>query len=109
MLYIERDQDGEITGLRNNPSAQANEKKPVTDAEVLSFLNKKVGDESFLHLLSLSDVGIIRILEDLVELLIKKNILLLTELPEEAQDKIKQRKMLRDKMYNQDIMVEDIL
>ena len=109
MLYVERDKDGKIVGLRNTPSDQANEKKSVTDEEVLEFLNKKIGDESYQHLLSLSDVGIIRILEDLVELLIKKNILLLTELPTEAQEKIKERKMLRDKMYNQDIMVEDIL
>jgi hypothetical protein len=109
MLYIERNKDGEIVGLRNNPSAQANEKKSVIDEEVLTFLNKKAGDESYLHLLSLSDVGIIRILEDLVELLIKKNIILLTELPAEAQDKIRERKLLRDKMYNEDIMVEDIL
>ena len=109
MLYVERNKDGEIIGLRNNPSDQTDEKKSVTDEEVLNFLNKKAGDESYLHLLSLSDVGIIRILEDLVELLIKKNVLLLTELPTEAQDKIRERKMLRDKMYDQDIMVEDIL
>lgn len=109
MLYIERDQDGEIIGLRNNPSAQTSEKKSVTDEEVLNFLNKKIGDESYSQLLSLSDVGIIRILEDLVELLIKKNILLLTDLPTEAQEKIRERKILRDKMYNQDIMVEEIL
>ena len=109
MLYVERDKDGKIIGLRNNPTAEANEKKSVTDEEVLNFLNKKVGDDSFLHLLSLSDVGVIRILEDLVELLINKKILLWTDLPTAAQEKIKERKILRSKISSQDIMVDDIL
>ena len=109
MLYVERDEDGNIVALRNNPSAQANEKVSITDEEILSFLNKKVGDNSYLHLLSLSDVGVIRILEDLVELLIQKKVLLWTDLPEEAQEKIRERKLLRTKITGQDIMVDDIL
>jgi hypothetical protein len=109
MLYVERDKDGNIVGLRNNPSAQANEKKSITDKEVLSFLNNKVGDDSYLHLLSLSDVGIIRILEDLVELLIQQKVLLWTDLPKEAQEKIRERKVLRTKIASQNIMVDDIL
>ena len=109
MLYVERDKDGSIIGLRNNPSAETTEKKSITDEEVLNFLNEKVGDNSYLHLLSLSDVGVIRILDDLVELLIHKKILLWTDLPEEAQEKIRERKLLRTKISSQDIMVDDIL
>jgi hypothetical protein len=62
-----------------------------------------------MRLLSLSDTGIIRILEDLIDLLIRKNIILFTELPEQAQAKISDRKMLREGIGPDHLMVDDIL
>jgi hypothetical protein len=79
------------------------------DEEIIDFLNKSVDTDPWMQLLSLSDIGIIRILEDMIDLLIKKNIILFTELPEEAQKKIRERKQLREKISPDQLVVDDIL
>ena len=109
MLYVERDNDGNIIALHNKPAAGSEEQKSILDEEILKFLNKNVDTDPWAELLSLSDIGTIRILEDLIDLLIKKNIILFTELPEAAQTKINERKKMRQHMDTDELMVDDIL
>jgi len=109
MLYVERDKIGNIIALHIKPEPNAQEQKSIMDEEILEFLNKNVDTDPWIQLLSLSDIGIIRILEDLIDLLIRKNIILFTELPEEAQAKINDRKRVREKLGPGDLMVDDIL
>ena len=109
MLYIERDSNGSIIALHNKPEPNATEQKSIMDEEVMDFLNKSVDTDPWMKLLSLSDIGMIRILEDLVDLLIKKNVILFTDLPEEAQAKIRERKEMREKIDSSQLMVDDIL
>jgi hypothetical protein len=109
MLYVERDENGNITALHRSPDPKAEEQKSIMDEEILGFLNKNVDTDPWVKLLSLSDIGIIRILEDLIDLLIRKNVILFTDLPEEAQSKIRERKKVREKISPQDFMVDDIL
>ena len=109
MLYVERDNAGNILALHIKPEPNAQEQKSILDEEILDFLNKNVETDPWIQLLSLSDIGIIRILEDLIDLLIRKNIILFTELPEEAQAKINERKRVRKKLGPSHLMVDDII
>lgn len=109
MLYVERDKDGEIIALHSHPGENYNEQKPSMDDELLDFVKKNVNTDSFKVLLSLSDSSVIRIIEDLIDLLIQKNIILFTELPEQAQAKIRERKLVREEMTAQGLVVDDIL
>ena len=109
MLYVERDKVGNIIALHSKPAPHAREQKAIMDEEILEFLNKSVDSDPWVQLLSLSDIGIIRILEDLIDLLIKKNVFMLTELPPEAQAKISERKRVREKIGPNNLMVDDIL
>ena len=109
MLYIERDKVGNIIALHVKPESNAREQKAIMDEEILEFLNKSVDTDPWVQLLSLSDMSIIRILEDLIDLLIRKNIIILTDLPEEAQSKIRERKRVRKKIGPDNLMVDDIL
>ena len=109
MLYIERDKDGDIIALHSHPGQNFKEQKPAMDNEVLDFVKKNVTTDSFKLLLSISDSSVIRIIEDLIDLLIKKNIILFTELPEQAQAKIRERKQVRQEMVIQNLMVDNIL
>ncbi len=109
MLFIERDENGKIIALNNKPESSSGEQKTIMDEEILEFLNKTVDTDPWVQLLTLSDVGIIRILEDLIDLLIRKNIILFTDLPEEAQTKIRERKQVREKIDPNQLMVDDIL
>ncbi len=109
MLYVERAKDGKITALYSSPRPGADEQKTVMDEEILNFLHTTVSADSRKLLLALSDMGIIRLLEDLIDLLIQKNIIIFTELPEQAQERITERKRLRESATSQDLMVDDIL
>ncbi len=109
MLYVERNKNGEIIALHIKPGSKSHEQKSIMDEEILQFLNKNVDTDPWIQLLSLSDIGIIRILEDLIDLLIRKNIILFTELPEEAQAKINERKRVREKLDPSHLIVDDIL
>ena len=109
MLYVKRDEAGNIIGLHNKPEPGADEQKSLMDDEILKFLDNSVDNDPWVQLLSLSDISIIRVLEDLIDLLIRKNIILFTELPEGAQAKIRERKKIRDKISPEGLMVDDIL
>lgn len=109
MLYVEKNQNGEIVALHHAPSDKATEKVTVMNEELFNFIRENIGDDPWLKLLSMSDMSTVRILEDLIDLLIRKNIILLTELPEEAQTKIRERKMARKKISSQEFIVNDII
>ncbi len=109
MLYVKRDDAGNIIGLHNKPEPGTDEQKSLMDDEILKFLDNSVDNDPWVQLLSLSDISIIRVLEDLIDLLIRKNIILFTELPEGAQMKIRERKKIRDKISPETLMVDDIL
>ena len=109
MLYIERDKDGEIIALHKTPDPNAGEQKSIMDEEILEFLNGNVDTDPDIQFLALSDMGIIRILEDLIDVLIRKNLILFTDLPEDAQAKIRERRRVREIMTDQNLVVDDIL
>jgi hypothetical protein len=109
MLYVERNGEGSIIAMYRSPKPNASEEKSVVDEEILDFLNKTISADSRKLLLSLSDMGIIRLLEDLIDLLIQKNVIFYTELPEQAQEKIQERKRLRERITPQTLTVDDIL
>lgn len=107
MLYVERNSDGEIVSVRRDPGGSEMEQKQSIDDEILMFLSKNGSKDSILHLLSKMDVSIIRILEDLIDLLVDKNIIMFSELPEQAREKLRNRKHLRDRMGRATFIVED--
>ncbi|KUG23524.1 hypothetical protein ASZ90_006689 [hydrocarbon metagenome] len=109
MPYIERSADGKIIGLRTVAGPDTTEKKSLNDEEVLDFLKDNMDSKFLESLLVHSDAGLIRLLEDLINLLTKKNIILFTELPEKAQEKIIEREQIREKMSSQNIIVEEII
>ncbi len=109
MPYIERNADGKIIGLRTIAGPNSTEQKSINDEEVLDFLKDNLDNKFLKSLLAHSDAGLIRLLEDLIDLLTKKNIILFTELPEKAQEKIIEREQIREKISKDNIIVEDIL
>ena len=110
MLYVERDTKGGIVAIRSG-GEQGPEREPVSllDEGVLAFLKFSGEIELPAQLLMHSDASMVRVLEDLVDLLIAKKVILFTELPAEAQAKIQNRKQLRAKIGDDHLMVDDIL
>lgn len=109
MLYVERNKQGRIVAVRTNAEKGATEQKSMVDEEIVEFLSQGKTASTWLQILSQSDVGIIRILEDVIDLLVEKNIIMFTELSEDAQVKIRERKMIRHKMGDEPFMVDGII
>ncbi|MFO7786121.1 MAG: hypothetical protein R6V25_15940 [Desulfatiglandales bacterium] len=109
MLYVERDKDGMITAITTTKTPNATDVKPAIDAEVINFLKENDHEDSLRLSLSLLDIGLIRTIEDLINLLIQKKIIFFTELPVEAQKRIRERQRIREKLSSDSFMVEDIL
>lgn len=63
--------------------------------------------KSLEHDLSELDIDFIRVLEDLIDALISNGSLRLTDLPEQAIDKLNKRKSLRKRLSNSLDLIED--
>ena len=97
MLYVKRDTDGSIISITRQATSDSDEVVQANDEEVIEFIFSNSSTELSKNYLSHTDAEMIRIVEDLVELLIGKNLIMLTDLPEAAQDKILARKQIRSK------------
>ncbi len=96
MLYVQRDADGNIIALSREPASGSDETLPPSDPEVLKFIATGSDRHPSLQFLSTSDLDLIRVLEDLVDVLIQKNIIRFTDLPDSAQQKLLHRKSARN-------------
>ncbi len=98
-FFCQRDEAGNIAAISQ---------KPMTAAQVLDGHWQAVssGDEQQVqqfikdetdhaHLLSQTDIGLVRVLEDLIEVLITRGVLQFTDLPPVAQAKLLERRQSR--------------
>lgn len=94
MPYALRTRDGLIASLHREPEPGA-EFLPPDHPDVTAFL----GREEHLSKFASMDAGLVRVLEDLVDVLIMRNVIRITDLPLEAQQKLFERKHFRDRMH----------
>ena len=99
MLYATRNTDGKITGITDTPSADAEaiDQNHQDVKEFFSFHDDDFTPDSFFDE---SDIAIARILDDLVDLLVRKNVIMFTELPSEAQKKLLSRRLVRSLIHD---------
>jgi len=77
---------------------------PAAHPDVLHFLEasgEQLSDEDRRHLLASLDNAMIRVVEDLVDVLIRKQVIMLTDLPIHAQRKVMARRETRDRLLGQ--------
>jgi hypothetical protein len=91
MPYIRRDADGRIDGLLRHPPSPEAEQLAVDHPEVASFLGQ--ADEGFVRL----DADFVRVIEDVIDTLIARNVINITDLPDRAQAKLFARKSFRER------------
>ncbi len=98
MPYVTRDGDGHIIAVHANQSKQAPERLRADDPELREFI-AITGESAHLEsALIASDLELVRILEDVISVLIHKRIIMLTDLPQEAQRKLARRYELRSRL-----------
>jgi len=92
MLYVGRDSAGQICELHPSPVGNAQEKVTADNPEVLQFIHERWREN---HLTEL-DRDFVRVIEDTIELLIEKDVILFTDLPPKVQEKLLRRKEVRE-------------
>lgn len=97
MPFVRRSTEGAIVALFNQETNEASEFLPPDDPQICAFLG--VGSaESPANDFAVLDAGLIRVVEDLIDVLVAKGLLRLTDLPAPAQSKLLARKDVRRKM-----------
>lgn len=103
MPYVQRNRRGEIVGLFREPQPGAVDYLEGSDAEVIAFLRGEQAGDGFERL----DAGFVRVLEDLIDLLLERHVLILTDLPPAAQEKWLARKQLRNAIDSTPVPLPD--
>lgn len=110
MPYATRDESGHIVALHREPGAAARELLPSNHPEVLAFIAEcdgPVGVPSAGDFLEL-DLSVIRVIEDVVDTLIRRNLIMLTDLPPAAREKILKRRRAREELAAGGILVNNL-
>jgi hypothetical protein len=92
MPYVKRDGAGHITAMFDRPQPDAQEQVPAQAPDVTLFLYGPPGERRGMLA---SDLELVRVIEDLIELLVGKGLIQFTELPDAVRGKVFQRKDLR--------------
>lgn len=92
MLYVARDAEGRVCELHPVPLDGATEEVAADNPEVLQFIHERWRESQLTEL----DRDFVRVIEDTIELLITKEVILFTDLPPKVQEKLLRRKEVRE-------------
>lgn len=99
LMYVQRNPNNEIIAVNKQPTAEAQEPMPSSDPELLSFLQQDdISPETTIKSLKQSDLDMVRVVEDLINILIEKNIICFTDFPDASQSKIIARQKIRENL-----------
>ena len=103
MPYIRRNSEGSIETVSEADSSETPEFVEGSNPELQQFIAALSDDNDLVE----TDLSLVRVIEDVVELLIRKNVILFTDLPPAAQSKMMQRKQLRSRQSNDLQLLDD--
>ena len=104
MPFVKRNDSGDIVAVSQYQDEVYTEELDQNDPALRKFILDMTKDQS---LMTQSDLDFVRVVEDLVDLLVQKNYILFTELPEKAQEKMQARQALRGKMASRLDLLDD--
>jgi hypothetical protein len=93
-MYIKRDHLGQISAFSKTPTGDMTEEISDEAPELHAFLQSIKSSQQLT--LEQSDQAMARVLEDVINLLVDKGTIRFTDLPDAAQQKLLNRRELRD-------------
>lgn len=104
-MYVQRNTHGDIIAVSREPLADISEPIAQNDPALRAFINAQQDGTN--HELAQSDQDMARVLEDVVNLLIDRSVIRFTDLPLPAQQKLMNRRALRDQMNAVDLLDDE--
>lgn len=106
MFYVQRDAQGLLVRVEATAYAEATETLPADNHEIQGwFANQAV--ENSLKQLKQSDLEMIRVLDDLIQVLTSKGVIRVTDLPPAAQAKLMDRTQAREALGGLSRLIDD--
>ena len=104
MLFVSRGADQQIIGVYDLPHANAVEQIAADDTQLIEFLSQPGQAKA---MLSERDSEMVRVIEDLIDVLIAKRLLLPTDLPVVVQKKLQGRQLLRQQIPTSNPLLDE--
>lgn len=98
LVYVQRNHNNEIIAVFKQPTADAQEAISSNDPDLQHFLESTPAPEAVIESLKQSDLEMVRVIEDLINILIEKNIICFTDFPDASQSKIIARQKIRENL-----------
>ncbi|MBM3108957.1 tryptophan synthase subunit beta [Pseudomonas sp. P66] len=106
MFYVQRNAQGELLRVEAAAFDEYTEELPADHAEIQDWFADDVVENS-LKQLKQSDLDMIRVLEDLIEVLTTKGVISITDLPPGAQAKLLNRSSAREALGGLNNLIDD--
>lgn len=94
MPFVHKDETGKILAVYEE-LIDGTEEVASDDLALVEFITKNIPSTNMSDEWVQSDLALSRVVEDLVDVLIEKNLIMFTDLPEGAQQKLMERRGLR--------------
>lgn len=107
MHFIERDDEGRIVRVETAEFSGMTEISEVTTGEISDWLKVSELRASTIQQLQQSDLNMVRVLEDLIEVLMSKGVISITDLPAAAQSKLLNRAQARQTLGGLEGLISD--
>ncbi len=106
MIYIERNSSGEIDNIEFAP-AKNREEISLHDPQLTEFIKNSADSEAIVQsVLDRLDLDMVRVIEDLIDIMIDRDLMRFTDLPEPVQNKLLFKRKMRN-MGNETFMIDD--
>lgn len=105
MVYVKRDDAARIVSVSLERDAEHREERPPGDPAVTDFARAMMGEDPLAN----SDLRLVRVLEDVIDLLIARDVIRFTDLPQAAQNKLMERTSMRESRGALDLLGGDDL
>jgi hypothetical protein len=109
MPFVIRDQSGKISGVSDHAEVGVSEEVQGDDPEVRQFLIDQgmSSPDAIRQRLAESDLQMVRLVDDLIDLLMEKGVIKFTDLPQAAAEKYLHRQVARRRLQSNLIVQED--
>ena len=106
MFYVQRDQHNALVRVEAQAYAEATETLPADHHEIQAWYANEVVETSLAQLKQ-SDLEMIRVLDDLIQVLTRKGVISVTDLPPAAQAKLMDRNQAREALGGLSQLIDD--
>lgn len=103
MVFVKRNSQGQVVSVSLEADAEHTEAATSGDPAVAGFARTVMGEDP----LADSDLRLVRVLEDVIDLLIHRDVIRFTDLPQAAQAKLMERRSMRQSRGALDLLDGD--